>query len=311
MPREMVLNHASIFAPDTADVDMFDWLVGIARGMAALVDAAVAEKALRMCLDMSNVWCRPGFSLFDACQSLRPQDRDAYLFLMTLSQKVPITQGIVSETKDRLLACESLHPSAADGEPLLLCAISDWIAVGFPSSLDWDRDRVHLVFQQLQPDGELETAEDDIDNLTRCSHADAILRRERERRGAGTTVEEVWAGRGQSFPGLLFGPEVERHLKAHARLLPQIVGKLIALEESARTWTEGPAPHWRTKVTPESDMVMDNPKLRDARLFESLSGKRELFEWHARIGSGFRIHLRFEANQHSVEIGYMGPKLPT
>ena len=279
--------------------------------MAALVCAAVAEKALRMCLDMSNVWCRPGFSLFDACQSLRLHDRDAYLFLMALSQKVPITHGLGSETKDRLLACESLHPSAMGGEPLLLCAISDCIAVGFPSALDWDRDRVHVVFQQLLPDGELETAEDDIDNLTRPLHADAIRRRERERRGAGTTAEEVWARRGQSFPGLVFGPEVEEHLKAHARLLPQIVGKLVALEESARSWTEGPAPHWSTKVTPESDNVMDTPKLRDARLFEALSGKRELFDWHARIGKGFRIHLRFEAEQYSVEIGYIGTKLPT
>lgn len=35
-----------------------------------------------------------------------------------------------------------------------------------------------------------------------------------------------------------------------------------------------------------------------------------IFEWHARFGSGGRIHLRFDASIREVEIGYVGRHLP-
>ena len=63
-------------------------------------------------------------------------------------------------------------------------------------------------------------------------------------------------------------------------------------------------------VTPESTRVMRDPVLREARGFRSHRGTREIFEWHARFGSGGRIHLRFDPDSREVEIGYIGPHLP-
>ena len=229
---------------------------------------------------------------------------------MGLAQKAPITRDLGRDERDRLLACENLQPSGADGEPLLFCAITDGIAVGFPSSPQWDRDQLHVKFEQLLADGEVDQAEEHIDNLTRAVHAEAIGRRDRERLRAGATAEQVWERRREAFPGLLFGPEVKGHLKQHARLLPQILRKLGELDESARNWEEGPAPRWRTYITPESERVRRTPTLRNARLFESERGGRELFYWHARAADGFRIHFRFESRARIVEVGYVGPHLP-
>ena len=72
----------------------------------------------------------------------------------------------------------------------------------------------------------------------------------------------------------------------------------------------GATPRWKCNVTPESDSVMNNATLRESRRFGSHYGTRELFEWHARFGSGGRIHLRFNPHAREVEIGYIGQHLP-
>ena len=300
--REMVLNHASMPPSDAPDLP--GWLSDLAGGVAVLVTAEVTERALRMSGQGVNAW-------FVACQTLRQKDRDSHVFLSRLAAKVPVTDGVRPATVDRLLSCESLRLSSEDGEPLLLCAIEDWIAVGCPSAAEWDRSRLRVDFRELLPDGTFEEADEVVDNLTRSSHADAIAERHRESRRASSSPESLWSEREKLFPSLLFGPEVEGHLQSHSALLPKIVRKLVSLDAASREWTGGPAPTWKTKVTPEADNVMEYPILRDARVFRSVLGGHELFEWHARVGGGFRIHLRFEAADRIVEIGYVGPKLPT
>ncbi len=298
---EMVLNHVSVAAHGGSETAV--WLSDLARGIAALIKADVARKVLRMQGAVANIW-------FDACQAVRVLDRDGYLLLMGLAAKVPVTEGLVASTTDRLLGCESVRLSPEDGEPLLLCAIKHWIAVGLPATDEWDRDQLRVEFRELLADGTFEVTEESIDNLTRSVHAEQIVERDRERRRAGATAEELWARRTTVFAGLSFGPEVEGNLKAQSALLPQIARKLVALERAARGWTIGAAPAWTTKVTPESDSVMATPKLREARRFKSARGSRELFGWHARVGSSVRIHIRFTAQDRVVEVGYIGPHLP-
>ena len=86
----------------------------------------------------------------------------------------------------------------------------------------------------------------------------------------------------------------------------------MELDESAAKWREvGTLPPWTCKVTPESKSLMRKKKLSETRRFRSHRGTRELFEWHARFGSNGRIHLRFDASSQEIEIGYIGPHLPT
>ena len=309
--REMILNHASLFAPDSDRGSISEWLKEVASGMGQLVQDKVVQNNLRMSRGFHDTLCLPDYSLNDVCQGLRVLGcRDEYLFLVRLATKVPLLSEADENVKDRFLACEEQTLPAGDGEPLVLCAIVDGIAVGFPSKPVWDRDRIAVRFDELLPDGSFEDTSEEIDQLTRSAHAFPICERHPRIR-AGSNPVTLWENREEIFPNLAFGPGVEANLQDYANLFQTILGKLVALDQSAGEWKCGPAPPWKTKVTPESDQVMEHPKLRDARIFPSHHGTRKMFEWHARFGSGGRIHLRFDPQTGEVEIGYVGKKLPT
>lgn len=193
---------------------------------------------------------------------------------------------------------------------LVLGTITDGIAVGFPSDPVWDCDQLTIHFDELLPDERIGEASEIIDNLTRSAHVQPICGRHRAGlRDQFTTAAALWNGKEQAFPNLIFGPEVEGHLSS-LNDLQVVVKRLASLNESASEWRGGPMPTWKSKVTPESQSVMDDPRLREARRFRSHRGTRELFEWHARFGSRGRIHLRFDPRSLEVEIGYIGPHLP-
>ena len=253
------------------------------------------------------------YSLGEAYEDLRRSGhRDEYGFLARLSIKAPLLHEIGEQIKDRFLACEAKTLPPGDGDPLVLCAMDDGIAVGFPSASTWDRDRVTVRFNEMLPDQTIVEASEEIDQLTRPAHADPICERHRERLLAGSDPSTLWENRETVFPKLTFGPDVENNFKEQAHLFSTIVGKLVDLERSAREWQEAddPAPRWKTKVSPESALKMKNPSFRDSRTFRSCLGTREIFQWHARFGDGGRIHLRFDPRSKEVEIGYIGPHLP-
>ena len=314
--REMVLNHASLSAPD--EYTALQWLKDLADGMIELSKTRVVHSVLRKSHDLYSIQCYPYESLWDAYRDL---DREGwgqeYLFLMQLADKSPLLKDVDEEIKDRFRLCEAVGCEAKalspeDGKPLVLCAITDGVAVGFPSEPIWERDQLDVRFNELIEDSIDEVVET-IDNLTRSAHAKPILERHRADLRECSNYKELWNNRVAIFPSLLFSPEVERQLERldHA-LLRTIINKLASLDEAAGEWRGkgGPSPQWRSHVTDETGSVKNNPRLRDARIFRSCNGSSEAFMWHARYGYSGRIHLRFDASTYEVEIGYIGPHLP-
>ena len=308
--REMVLNHASL--ESCAPVEAVPWLLDLAAGMSALIGSGVTESCLRMRAPDPG-----GFSIHDSYQELRRRgERDPYVFLLKLSTKSPLLDGVAEGIADRFRACEALGCETKklrpeDGEPLVLCAISDAIAVGSPSEPVWDRDQLTVRFQELLPDESFEESWERIDNLTRASHAQPILERHRTRiRRSCTNGADLWARRKQLFPHLVFGPDVEAHLD-RLNVIERVIRRLADLDASAAPWLSGPVPDWICDVRPEGQRVMTTPKLREARRFASLTGRREVFEYHTSFGKDGRIHLRVDAAHRQVEIGYIGGHLPT
>ena len=316
---EMILNHASLASAARQEVPA--WLEDLASGMARLVDTGVVSATLRTHRSVCEIPCPDdGSTLFEAYRELgRRGRRDESVFLMRLSAKVPLQSGIDPEVRDRFLGCEATACEARtlppeDGAPLVLCAIADGIAVGFPSEPVWDRDRITVAFRELLQNGSFADAAEEIDQLTRSAHAGPITDRHvRRRRSRIKVPADLWSERAAAFPHLTFGPDVEGQLgKLQAGWLTTIVNRLADLDGAASAWKEagGPAPPWTCKVTPESESVMNSERLREARRFRSVRGERLLFEWHARFGDGGRIHLRFDARAREVEIGYIGVHLP-
>ena len=309
--REMVLNHASLAAGDPYAVVGF--LKDVVPGMARLVEKEVTAKVLRTVRYLAEIPCAPGFSLYDAMEQLRRNGvREEYLFLATMMTKAPLLSDVEANVKDRFLTREARDLPPEDGKPLLLCALIGGIAIGFPTSTKWDRDRIAIVFDELQGDGTIFSEEtEEIDHLARASHAAPIYDRHLERLRVGSSPRELWNNRQAAFPVLVFGPDVEAHL----RKVPQfhtVIERLAELNNDTERWRRdgGTMPQWTRKVVNESKSVRTNPQLKEARRFISCSGKPKLFLWHVRFGQGWRIHLRFDAKRREVEVGYIGPHLP-
>lgn len=309
----MILNHASL-AP-TGWHDAVTFLPDLADGMAELVRFGAVQATLRMSRSLHETCWWDGRSLFDALREVKQQGaRDQYLFVMKLSEKAPLLISLTQKVTDRFWMCEAKRLPQEDGAPLVLCAVTDAVCVGFPSEPVWDRDRLGVDFQEMLSDGTLADAHEEIDNLTRSLHAGPIIDRHRARlRRQCSDTTDLWNRRKQIFPHLTFGLDVEAQLsKLNAGWLVTLVNRLSDLDETAAEWRNGGenAPPWQTLVTPESERVRSNPKLREARRFRSGSGQAQLFEWHARFGSGARIHLRFDPGSRQIEIGYIGLHLP-
>lgn len=309
--REMVLNHASLAAEDSSVAVGF--LKDVVPGMAQLVEEETTAKVLRTAWFPAEIPCAPGFSLCDAMERLRRDGaRDQYGFLVGMMTKASLLSDVEADVEHRFRTCEAKDLPPGDGEPLLLCALIGGVAIGFPTGAEWDRDRIIVVFDELQSDGTTFSEEtEEIDHLARASHAALIYRRHLDRLRAGSNPGELWNNRQTIFPYLVFGPDVEAHLREVPRF-HTVVERLAELNDDAESWRRdgGAMPRWTRKVVNESEGVRDDPRLREARRFRSCSGGTELFPWHVRFGRRWRIHLRFDAEHREVEIGYIGPHLP-
>ena len=308
----MVLNHSSLQSPDQES--SVEWLDDLIVGMSELVKNKVVQGSLRMSRYLYETLCFADWSLFDVCRELKERgEKEKYEFFLGLASKVPLLADIDPDVRDRFRSCQSRTLPSPDGDPLVLCAIKDSIAVGFPSDPIWDKDRITVSFYELDPAANIQEASEEIDNLTRYLHAGPICARHRTDLYKRMIPSEVWNERQRIFPNIVFGPGVKRCLEnLDSNTLSIVIKRLESIDGSAGQWrTEGGAmPEWKCRVTTESKSVKKNPKLRKARQFQSHNGKVELFEWHARFGSSGRIHLRFDSHSYEVEIGYIGPHLP-
>ena len=307
--REIVLNHASFASPD--EHTCLDWLIDLAVGMSTLSGHSIVQNGIRACRPLQEIWCLQGYSLYDAIVSLRATARDEHRFLLTLVNKAQtLLIGLDATVKERFLMCETTSLSPDDGEPLLLCAIQDWIAISCPSAPDWELDTLNVTFRELLRDDEWQDTQQTIDNLAYASHATQIVGRHRERVLSALTPGQQWDQRETVFPHLLFGLDVDDNVRESDHLTV-ILSRLQRLNNSAAFWKKngGPIPPWSSDVSPESGSTMSDPKLSAKRIFRSHDGTPRLFDWHAKFGS-MRIHLRFDPASRTVEIGYIGPHLP-
>ena len=318
--REMVLNHASVMADNRYVAN--EWLIGFSKGIRAIRDNGVVKSSMRAKKYFHEIRPIADVSLYDLTIALLSTSaKGEAKFLMELdSRSIPLPvddptpDSVTGKSQSRWIAPIGQPLSRADAAPLLYCAITDGIAVGFPSDAKWEHDRIYVVFNEISPDGdEIGEATETIDNLTRSEHADSIIERHQAHQRIGIpNFNEFWACREAAFPNIIFGPDVENHLnEVEIGHLSAIVKKVTMIDGCAATWrtTKSAMPDWGGKVTPESPRVRNNRALIEARRFSSRKGATEIFEWHARFGGG-RIHLRFDAQTKEVEIGYIGKHLP-
>ena len=312
--REMVLNHASVMADNRYVAN--EWLIGFSKGIRAIRDNGVVKSSMRAKKYFHEIRPIADVSLYDLTIALlSTRAKGEAKFLMELdSRSIPLPvddptpDSVTGKSQSRWIAPIGQPLSRADAAPLLYCATTDSIAIGFPSDSGWDHDKIDV----LLPNDGSEWRKETIDNLTRPDHATAIIKRHRENMRDVSTTAELWARRASAFPNLNFGPDVEDQLNLVSDTdISGIVKKLSMLDQATARWREAEMsmPEWRIKANPESASVRNNPALIEERRFRSCSGNTKIFEWHARFGGG-RIHMRFDAQTKEVEIGYIGKHLP-
>ena len=314
--REMVLNHASIVAFNKHEI--FDWLDDIATGIAKLRSNCIVSDVLRTARQFHEISCLPNLTLQQALHELtkQPTSRDRSIFLLRLATYSPLIENLDFELIDRFHSVESEvpHIDAKDGEPLVLCAITNSVSLGFPSN-GWDSSTLTVQFQELLDNGEFSSTEEVIDNIARTTHAIVLVHRHTQYNLSGIeNWKDFWDKRSSVYPDLMFGKDVESQLdQIPPDLLETVAEKVWKINESAQKWKleKTKEPIWSTKVTPERRELMKNKKLRNARIFKSSDDKFKLYEWHARYGNNGRIHLRFDRSSWSIEIGYIGRHLPS
>ena len=310
MIREMVLNHASALATGHGRSDIARWLADLALGIGSLVDAGVVKDELRTMKEFHEVDCLSGWSLHNAMLEMRQLGyRDEHRLLARLATKSPLLRDLPADVEAQFYGCEGVASTPEDGEPLLLCAVTNWVAVGLPSAPIWDQDSVVVEFDELLSDETTERVSESVDNLTRLQHAKPIILRHADSLAHASNPRSLWNDRKRCFPNLLFGPRVEDDLQAQQANFATIMRRLTEIDQAAAEWKAhgGPAPKWRTRTTDESTSL--EPKYLKERRFPSYRGTSELFTWHARFGDSGRIHLRFDAASREVEIGYIGKHL--
>lgn len=229
--REMVLNHASLQAPDRHTA--VEWLKDVTSGMTLLILHKVTESTLRMSRPLQEIHCMPSWSLWEALQELRKAGAlEEYLFLVRLSTKIPLLSDSAQDVVDRFLGCEAATLPPEDGAPLVMCAISDGIAVGFPYD-GWDRNQLTISFNEMVDDEGIGEASETVDNLTRSAHARSICERHLPDPLQCKDSAELWETREKRFPNLKFVPEVQGHLTMLGAAALQTVIKCLA---SLDTW---------------------------------------------------------------------------
>ena len=320
--RQFVLNHASLVAERQADV--VPLLRDVVGGMTMLLNKNVANPILRMYSENPQIQCPASLSLNDLIWSdALKKERDLRYFLIGVISKTSLLDNLEENYKDRFIGCEYLSSSSSvgrsisltpdEGAPLVLCAVTDWIATGFATN-DWDCEQIVVHFSELQDDSSIENVSELVDNLTRDSHASFIIRTHYSKIQSALSKDTFWDSKYSAFPSLKFGHDVKKHISnLQVRDLSPLIKKLASLDQSCEQWKNEDLdfPKFNCKVSKESESVRNSPNLYNLRVFASSDGSQKFFEWHARFGSSGRIHFRILEDIKNIEIGYVGPHLPT
>ena len=320
--RDLVLNHTSLTPPDTRSA--IEWISDLIEGISGLREFdVVSGKLIRTSPDSPvNLWyfqCADGSRVDNVFKLLRSNRRREVSRRLQLLVNKSLIEDLDPDIVEKFESCDaegcgSISLTPEEGAPLLLCALSNGIAVSFPSQELWKRDvlNVRYIEDVLLEDGNFAEYSELVDNLSQSANTRAILDRHRESILDCSGPRDLWLRRRELFPHLTFGPDVEQQLNSiDNKALGTVINRLISLDKTVAEWHESGAasPKWRSLVTRESDSVMNESRWVHARTFRTNAGGTAVFEQHARYGSG-RIHLRLSQSTRSLEIGYIGPKLP-
>lgn len=316
---DYVLNGASVAEAYADRATAQSDLAMMLRGLALLDADAPVLPTFRLPADP---WLIPvvreggdELTLGDLAHSLyATPDRDVAAYFDALSRSMPADAGLDDATIEAVLRLAPDAPAPdhevcygsvqAAGFDAMLCAAANFVMASLRRSELWRFDRLGFV-----ANGEIYL----FDHVAEPSHAEAIRERRRVAVRASLDARHFWSMKDQAFPNLRFGSDVRNQMERFdAKLLPLLFRRLAELDARARLWREGmndAFPKGACEIKPETDQTMK--RYGADRRFRGYDGVIRTFEHHVWVDHGHRVHLFHHVAERILEIGYVGPHLPT
>ena len=241
-------------------------------------------------------------------------DHDLAAFFDSLNHSVPADYALDNDVIDAILRLEPESPALgyeqsfasveAAGTDAIICATMNFTLIGLLRCDLWRFDRMGFVSGS-------ETYL--FDHLAEPAHAEAINDRRVALLRSGLTARSFWKLKERVFPRLLFGLDVKGQIeKFSATLMPLMFTRLAEVDSRAKVWRTSASdqfPDGRIAIKKETPRTM--ARYGHERIFRGHDGRTRVFEDHVWVDRSHRVHLLLDLNARSVEIGYVGPHLPT
>lgn len=317
---DIVLNRASLqplysdVAKAAADVEQ------LLRGLACL-DTNLLLRAPAEPWEISLIEGAPGCGTLGDIVDLFYRSTETYdvaAFFGELQRMSPSDTGLGEDVINPMLTCEITAPAPGLEETFpgvtaanfdaIQCALTDAVLASLNRTNIWQFDRMGFS------DASLPEALS-FDHVATANHGEAVAKRRRATIRRHLTSRNFWERKSDCFPNLRFGVEVKRQIQTFAsELLGLAFTRLEKLDEFSRKCGVGAILPSREQkefyhIKPESDQTM--ARFGADRRFRGADGRIQTFEEHIWVDRTHRIHLFIHDTEPVVEIGYMGPHLPT
>lgn len=208
-------------------------------------------------------------------------------------------------------------------EALRAAAWYDSPLVGFPTRSPWMASPIHVSVTQLDQETEIRQSTLELINFFSLGifeqHLPEFLEKRNDLLRSGRTIFDE---KETLFPGLIFCGKTPQQLcnwSAGHIILHQVKEILTVLNHFCEVWGNDSFPAYHHDalkvlglnhaVSGESSTVLNKPRLRAEREFWLPCGRKEVFQNHAKLNNGFRLHFFPEPDSKKIYVGYIGPHL--
>lgn len=253
--------------------------------------------------------------------------REQRSFLLLRLSKAPFVEEMHRDQED---AARSMIEGEIGGQRChgaVFAYLTHAPTVSLSGEEAWEADTLALALTRMRAeappqdaavaDAPLETEDVEVMQVSTPTHVDRNEKQLRERvLRAVSAGSELWDRRGDLFPRLDFGPDVEEQLAAlsGAELgFNHVVDALARLDAALRAWVDGPLDPGM-KFSPESPSTLNDSTYGPRRDFRCVGGETLRFSLHLKLFAGNRrIYFapRRVGTEGRAHIGYVGPHLAT
>jgi hypothetical protein len=294
--------------------------ISMLRGLAALDAEGGDLRRFRM---HSDPWTIPlvqldtdhTMSLCEAINRLYDSDDHGVAdYFFSLQRMIPTDAGLTDEQIEAILGAEEPLPltgfeesygcAQAAGMDAAICAVSQSVLASLPRGEFAGFDRIGFRSGSVPYT---------FDHVALPEHGTAISARQSDSLRRGVNRRNFWDRKDEVYCNLIFGRDVRHQVDQFApNLFNLVLTRLDELNRRTAIWQAnvgGPFPDGICQIRPESRATMD--AYGDYRRFRKHENGNAIFQEHVWIDRGSRIHLIRDLNARTMEIGYIGPHLPT